>query len=338
MEESDFLKDLKNCELCEHKCGVNRLEGEMGVCRMTMPVVASAGLHPAPPKSYTVFMAGCNYRCLNCQNWSISQYPDNGLLQRGYENPKELAKECIYQLGSWSAKIMAADRIFFSGGEATIHLPYIEKVVEEARKINPDTKVNFDTNGYLTEKSLNRVLDFTTSITYDLKAYHDEVHRALTGASSVPVLRNAEYIGRYAKEKLWEYRILVIPRINENEIKPLAEFIADIDPSLSVCFLAFRPNFILENHLGADRVLMDKCVAVAKDSGLENAYWSGHADIPGFSIDAADGLKENYTNKGARLAGSYAFSKGCHTHPRNCAECSSNQDCEIKRYIPRIST
>jgi uncharacterized Fe-S radical SAM superfamily protein PflX len=41
--------DLKNCTLCEHRCGVNRLVGESGVCRMTLPQVASATLHPAPP-------------------------------------------------------------------------------------------------------------------------------------------------------------------------------------------------------------------------------------------------------------------------------------------------
>ena len=124
---------------------------------MTMPVVASATLHPAPPESYTIFMAGCNYKCLNCQNWTISQYPDNEFIQRGYEDPKELAEECVDKLSSISAKLMGADRIFFSGGEPTIHLPYIEEVVEEARKIRPDTKVNFDTNGYMTEESLRRV-------------------------------------------------------------------------------------------------------------------------------------------------------------------------------------
>lgn len=338
MEELDFFKGLKKCELCEHRCGVNRLEGEMGVCRMTIPVIASATLHPAPPESYTVFVAGCNYRCLGCQNWSISHYPDNQVRQGGYEDPKDLAKECISQLDSRPARLMGADRIFFSGGEATIHLPYIEKVVEEARKINPDTKINFDTNGYLTEKSLKRVLGFTTSITFDLKAYHDEVHLALTGASSDPVLRNAEYIGRNAKEKLWEFRILVIPRVNEEEIKPLAEFIADIDPALPVCFLAFRPNFILENHMGADRILMDKCVSIAKDSGLEHVYWSGHTDIPGGCIGTESEIKENYQLEGARLAGTYAFYKGCHTHPRSCEECGSNQDCEIKKYIPKVST
>jgi pyruvate formate lyase activating enzyme len=183
-----------------------------------------------------------------------------------------LAIECIAQLDSPAAKLMGADRIFFSGGEPTIHLPYIEQVMAEARKLSPDLKVNFDTNGYLTSASLRKVLKFTTSITYDIKAFNDEMHLALTGASSQPVLRNAKYIGRYAKDKLWEYRILVIPKINEEEIKPLCCFIADIDADLPVCFLSFRPNYALEHHFGATVELMDRCVSIAKKSGLKNAY------------------------------------------------------------------
>jgi len=338
MQKADFLSELKKCELCEHKCGANRLEGETGVCRMLTPTVASATLHPAPPKSYTVFMSGCNFKCLNCQNWTISQYPDNGYKQRGYEDPKVLAQECVDALNSLPAKLMGADRIFFSGGEATIHLPYIEKVVEEARKIEPKTRVNFDTNGYMTEESLERILSFTTSITYDIKAYDDEIFLALTGASSRPVLRNAEYIGRHAKDKLWEYRILIIPRINENDIIPLTKFIADIDSSLPVCFLAFRPNFVLENHAGASRGLLDRCVFIAKNSGLENAYWSGHTGLPGRDMNLESEIKDKYVSQEAQVAGSYALHGGCETHPRDCSTCMANQECGTKRYIPKMAT
>jgi pyruvate formate lyase activating enzyme len=334
VKKSDYLKDLLKCELCEHRCGVNRLAGEAGVCRVTLPTVASAALHPAPPESYTVFMAGCNYKCLNCQNWTISQYPDNGYDQRGYEDPDKLAAECVNQLNSASAGLMGADRIFFSGGEPTVHLPYIEAVVSAARKLKPDAKINYDTNGYMTEQSLKRVLSFTTSITYDLKAYHNEVHRALTGVPSQPVLRNAEYIARNAFEKLWEYRIVVIPEINESEIRPLTEFIADIDPLLRVCFLAFRPNFALENHKGAGRGLMRRCVEIARQCGLKNAYWSGFTGLTGKVIKSADKIRKNYLSECAQIAGSYAYYAGCQTHPRDCSTCSTNQACMVKRYIP----
>ncbi len=229
-------------------------------------------------------------------------------------------------------------RIFFSGGESAIHLPYIERVVAEARKLKPRTRVNFDTNGYLTEDSFNRVLQFTTSITYDLKAYHNENHLALTGAESAPILRNAEYLGRHAKDKLWEYRIVVIPQINQAEIKPLTDFIASIDPGLPVCFLAFRPNFALEKHSGATTALMERCLEIAQASGLQKAYWSGYTGMPGTIADVENDISGKYTSEESRLAGSYAFYAGCRTHPRNCATCAVNQNCKVKKHVPKIST
>ena len=333
-----YLQELSNCQLCEHRCGVNRLEGEVGVCRMTLPMIASSTLHPAPPQSYTIFMAGCNFKCLNCQNWSISQYPDNGMAVRGMEDPESLARESIYHLRSHIGQLMRADRIFFSGGEPTIHLPYIEKIVDEVRRIQSSLKVNFDTNGFMTEESLNRVLELTTSITFDIKAYDEEVHRALTGAQVSPVLRNAAFVGNNAKDKLWEYRILVIPNMNEGDVRPLSKFIASIDPSLRVCFLAFRPNFVLEQHPGATGALMQRCVDIAESEGLTNVYWSGRVGLRGSISPAATKLARSYQNVEARHLATYALKAGCGTHPRDCKTCETNQRCPIKRYLPRIST
>ena len=70
---------------------------------------------------------------------------------------------------------------------------------------------------------------FATSVTFDIKAFDDEVHRTLTGASVAPVLRNAERIGREHGDQLWEYRILVVPEITDGEIPTLCDFIAHID-------------------------------------------------------------------------------------------------------------
>jgi pyruvate formate lyase activating enzyme len=305
---------------------------------MTLPAVASATLHPAPPESYTVFMAGCNYKCLNCQNWSIAQLPDTWNPPGKFVPARELARECVARLQSSAAKLMGADRIFFSGGEPTIHLPYVEKVVDEARKLSPNIKVNFDTNGYLTRESLLKVLKFTTSITFDIKAFSDEVHLALTGASSAPVLRNAAYVGTHAKEKLWEYRILVIPEINVEEIEPLCRFIADIDVQLPVCFLAFRPNYVLERHIGATAQLMERCVDIAANNGLKRAYWAGQTGISGSKSYPHNQAAVADQLRGAQEAGAYADAAGCRTHPRDCAACAFHQSCELKGYIPQKNT
>lgn len=334
MQDLYDLTDLQECRLCEHRCGVDRLSGETGVCRMTMPIVASAALHPAPPESYTVFMAGCNFKCLHCQNWSISQYPDNAYgTVRGQISPGDLARECVSRLDSYTARAMGADRIFFSGGEPEIHLPYIEKVVQEARSIEPGTKVNFDTNGYLTEESLERVLAFTNSVTFDLKAFDEQVSYALTGASSEPVLRNAEYLGKYGQDRLWEYRITVIPQINENQIRDLAGFLADIDPHLPVCFLAFRPNFVLEDHFGASKRLMQDCINVSRECGLKNVSFAGKTDIPGRGWDKKDMTMKGYSRE-ALIADTYALNAGCRSFPRDCKHCGNNQECAIKQYVP----
>ncbi len=325
--------DLECCTLCEHRCEVNRLAGETGVCRTTMPVVASATLHPAPPSSYTVFLAGCNFKCLNCQNWSISCYPDINPGIRGFVEPATLAAECVDRLGSLEAILIGADRIFFSGGAPDIYLPYVEEVVREARRLRPGTRVNFDTNGFLTEASFARVLAFATSVTFDLKAFDDEVHRALTGAPVAPVLRNAERIGREHCDQLWEYRILVIPEITDGEVPALCDFIASIDRSLPVCFLAFRPNYVLEDHPGADTELMERCLDTARGRGLENAQWSGCTGLPGALLSLSDLDSGDFpTQLASRRTAAAARRAGCVTQPRDCAACEAS--CSMRTYVP----
>lgn len=337
MENFNFEHDLRECLLCEHKCGIDRLAGELGVCRMSGPLVASRTLHPAPPESYTIFMAGCNFKCVGCQNWTISQFPDNRMAVDGYLESGSLALESLRMIQSASGTLMGADRIFFSGGEPTIHLPFIEQVVAAARRLSPDLQINFDTNGFMTEESLHRVLGFATSLTFDIKAYYDDTMRAISGAPVDPILRNAEIVAKTASDKLWEYRIVVIPEVNEEDVEPLCRFLASISKELPVAFLAFRPNYVLDEHHGATRELMKNCLELARGVGLRNVTYAGMTDIPGkegFLLEEVDGI---YERTGAKLAASYARSKGCTTHPRNCGNCPSMDECPLKKYIPMRS-
>jgi len=79
-------------------------------------------------------------------------------------------------------------------------------------------------------------------------------------------------------------------------------------------------------------------VDIAEASGLQSVHWAGHTGIPGKSIAGLYEVKDYYSCKGAGIAGSYAYQAGCHTLPRNCSTCSSNQHCPVKRYIPQRST
>jgi pyruvate formate lyase activating enzyme len=189
----------------------------------------------------------------------------------------------------------------------------------------------------MTEDSLERVLRFTTSITFDLKAFYDDTHRAVTGAPVDPVLRNAEIVAKKASEKIWEYRIVVIPQVNEEDIKPLCQFLSSLSRDLPVCFLAFRPNYVLEEHGGPSRTLMRKCVELAMNAGLRNVTWSGVPNISGKSASVSEKIEQDYEKTGAKVAASYALYRGCGTHPRDCKPCQVNDKCPLKRHIPRRS-
>ena len=74
-------KLLSSCEVCPHKCRVNRLKGEQGICRSEEEVIVSsynAHFGEEPPLvgyfgSGTIFFTNCNLKCVYCQNYPISQ-------------------------------------------------------------------------------------------------------------------------------------------------------------------------------------------------------------------------------------------------------------------------
>jgi len=83
LEKAELLKARSSpCQLCPHRCGVHRLDGELGKCRLgTETLVASASPHfgeEAPlvgqGGSGTIFFASCNMACVFCQNYEISHF------------------------------------------------------------------------------------------------------------------------------------------------------------------------------------------------------------------------------------------------------------------------
>jgi len=75
-----FNRMLEDCHVCPRNCGVNRLEGEKGVCRVGgLPMVSSFHAHFGEERplvgyygSGTIFLTYCNLKCLFCQNYDIS--------------------------------------------------------------------------------------------------------------------------------------------------------------------------------------------------------------------------------------------------------------------------
>jgi len=260
------MKEFENCKLCEWKCGVDRTK-EMGVCNIKRPEVAYTCLSK-PLKSYSINLVGCNFRCLFCDAYQISQSLNTKWYYRGYIEPKDLAKESANRI-----KSAGVERMTFTGAEASINLPYIEEVVKEIKRILPELKIGISTNGFETEESMERIVNICSYITFEIKAFKNETYLALTGAPVGPVLRNAEYLLKH-REKIRNFRTVVIPKINDGEIEDMARFIASFDPSVPFHLIGFKPFFVLFDHPGPTSSELEELANRCRKY-LDNVIWFG---------------------------------------------------------------
>ncbi|MDD2551453.1 MAG: hypothetical protein PHO84_03585 [Dysgonamonadaceae bacterium] len=80
-------KHITNCNLCPHKCGVNRIE-EVGMCKANhRAIVSSYGPHLGEERvlvgqrgSGTIFFGYCNMSCVYCQNYELSAYGEGKIV------------------------------------------------------------------------------------------------------------------------------------------------------------------------------------------------------------------------------------------------------------------
>lgn len=319
MDNHGYLKDLKNCRLCPWECGVNRLEGERGICRVGIPEVAYTGLTPVL-KTYAVTLLGCSFRCIYCNAYRISQYPDSGWMYRGYVKPKLMVKEALKSFQTNFARKIGVKKLSFTGGEPSIHTPYLEEVVAQMREQLPDLEVGLATNGFCTPKTMKRLEELSKYINFEIKAFDSELHQAITGAPSEPVLENAEWMALNHPEKIRVFRTVVIPGINDREIQKIASFIRDVDPDLPYRLVGFRPHFMLYYHPAPSRNFMQKLVEECRKLGLENVDYSGY--YPGGNPILDSSLKNGIKNVYHALN-----QAGCYHSPRNCGSCPENNYC-----------
>jgi len=211
-------KMVENCNLCEWKCGVNRYKGEKGVCGLDATVrVSSAFLHlgeeaPLIP-SGTIFFTGCSFKCVFCQNWDISTDPLNGVAV----SPKELAEVAVklYREG--------AKNINYVGGNPDQQLHVI---IESLKYMDVNVPLLWNSNMYMSEKSLELLLDIIDIWLPDFKYGNNECALRL---SKVPkyfdvVSRNHKIICKCGDVII---RHLVLPEHIECCTKPVLKWIAE---------------------------------------------------------------------------------------------------------------
>ncbi|WP_456395096.1 radical SAM protein [Thermococcus sp.] len=258
---------LERCILCEMKCGINRRKRK-GYCRVDRSRIASAFLHlgeePELIPSYTIFFSGCNFRCVFCQNWDISQQSTGGVYA-----PGEISMEIAV------AHMQGAKNVNFVGGEPTPDIPFILEVLGYLRVPIP---VIWNSNMYMSEEAM-KLLDGVVDVYLaDFKWGND---RDALKYSKAPrywetVTRNF-LLAREHYRAEFLIRHLVMPGHLKCCTEPILRWISENlgrDVRVNVMF-QYRPEYRAGGYPEIARRLtheeMEEAVRLVREFGLKNA-------------------------------------------------------------------
>ena len=162
--------NLEKCEICPHKCGVNRIKNEMGRCKSTDKVkIALYSIHhfeepciSGENGSGTIFFSNCNLNCVYCQNYEISQEG------KGKEiSIEKLADILLEQQQSHAENINLVT--------PTSYVLQIIEAIKIAKKKGLKIPIIYNTNGYENVETLKALKGYIDVYLPDLKYYDNEI-------------------------------------------------------------------------------------------------------------------------------------------------------------------
>jgi pyruvate formate lyase activating enzyme len=225
--------------------------------------------NPGPERGYrnlAVFFTACSFNCLFCQNWTYR----HGMFEGLDNSPGDIA----------DAVDSRTSCICYFGGDPGPQAPYAIKASTEALKRAGDRilRICWETNGSVDPRYLDKMVQMSLStggcIKFDLKAWDDNLHLALTGISNRRTFENfkrtAERIGERPDPPLVVASTLMVPGyIDETEVGAIASFIADMAPDIPYSLLAFHPQFKMSDLPVTSRKMAENCREEALGAGLK---------------------------------------------------------------------
>jgi pyruvate formate lyase activating enzyme len=270
------------CLACQHFCQI--APGRTGVCgarqnqngrlySLVYGQAAALGIDPVEKKPLFHFLPGsfafsfgtlgCNFSCLNCQNWEISQISN----QKGRE--EKLTPPQIISL----ARQNQCPSIAYTYNEPTVFLEYALTTMKLARRAG--LKNIWVSNGFMSSKTLDLILPYLDAVNIDIKSSEESFYQKVCGAKLAPVLKNCQ---RLVKEGVWlEITTLVIPTLNDKItiLNNIASFIKEKLGDASPWHLsAFSPaiSWKLKDLPATSPPIIEKARQEALKKGLKYVY------------------------------------------------------------------
>ena len=215
-------------------------------------------------KNLAVFYGGCNFNCLFCQNWHHHLLVEKKSPLIGVDELKKAVH----------SKVAC---VCFFGGDP---IPQITHALAFAAKIKEKLRICWETNGSASHELIKKMFYLSAEsggiLKFDLKAFDERIHIALTGVSNRFTYNNfawaIEEAKKYPQVTVVASTLLVPGYITEDEVEKIAEFIADINPQIPYSLLGFAPNFYMENLPFTSVHHAEAALERCQEKGLIHAY------------------------------------------------------------------
>jgi putative pyruvate formate lyase activating enzyme len=253
---------LRNCNMCELRCGVDRTSGERGQCRLAATTHAyktyislNEELELVP--ALRVFLGGCNFRCPWCDE-APDAFEDMG--------------QCVEPV-RWAAELRTAvasgvRTISLLGGEPTLHVHTILALAAA----DPAVPLALNTNLYMTPEVLALLDGIVQWYLADFKFGNDACARQYAGVPrySDVVRRNLLLIAATQAELV--IRHVLLPGHLGCCFRPVADWVAEHLPGAR---FQLYPGYVPCGPASCDTVVgrlntrADVCAATDYLAGLK---------------------------------------------------------------------
>jgi putative pyruvate formate lyase activating enzyme len=275
---------LKNCTLCPRECGVNRYNESLGICSSDAGFnIASICIHRGEEPSISgsdgicnIFFAGCNLRCIYCQNYEISRHGSASM------NLNEILDqiENILTTGPRAIGFVSPSHV----------VPQVKAIIRglRARGLNPVTVYN--TNSYDKPELIRSLADMIDVYLPDYKYVTPEIALKYSDASDYP-----EVALKALKEMYYQkgsgfitdstgmaingllIRHLVLPGNKEESKKVLQTISEELSTGINISLMSqYYPTPVVNSHIDLHHTLYkeeyESVVKEMENLGFRNGW------------------------------------------------------------------
>jgi len=279
-------EDRSHCRTRVNKDGTLYTLAYGNPCAMHVdPIEKKPLFHFLPgTTAFSLATAGCVYRCLNCQNWDISQAkPEETKNPNG--EPQRLDVEALETLRRVDPERMSlfpedvvalaehvkSPSIAYTYSEPIAWYEYMFDTASRAKAKN--VKNLWITCGSIQEEPLVELCRVIDAANVNLKGFDPEVYRKLNSGSLEPILNTLKTLKR---EGVWlEVTNLVVPTYTDDPemIRRMCDWlVANLGPDYPLHFSRFHPEHKL-THLPPTPVdILLQARDLARACGLHYVY------------------------------------------------------------------